>query len=104
MNEAVAHFDGKTLSYVYENGWEFTNFFHGTLRVSQMEKRGELRETIEFSKLSKDSYLLAWVDEEMGPITQLVDFATKVIWATVFYEGKMQIWPGKIIDFSPFEK
>jgi len=100
MDNAVDHFNGKKFSYVYDNGWEFTNFFQGNLRVSEMEKRGVLRETVEIASVGMDCFVIAWVDEEMGPITQYVDFSKKELLCTVFYEEKMQIWKGKVTEFE----
>ena len=100
MDDAIAHFDGKKFSYTFENGWAFTNHFRGSLRVSHMESRGELRETVAIRKLAPQRFLIGWVDEEMGPITQMVDFEINTIWVSVFYEDKSQIWSGVISDFS----
>jgi hypothetical protein len=64
-----------SLSYTYENnGWAFTNYFDGSIRITEMESRGTLREVVTIDELRDDIYLITWADEEMGPITQVVDF------------------------------
>lgn len=57
---AIDVFNGKTLSYAYSNGWSFTNFFEGNLRISHVEGRGELREMTVVTHAGKDKYLIAW--------------------------------------------
>ena len=47
MKDAISIFDQMSLSYTYENnGWSFTNFFDGYMRISEMESRGTLREIV----------------------------------------------------------
>ena len=100
MSDALSHFDKKSLSYTYENnGWEFTNYFQGNLRISEMESRGTLRENVAIEELRDGIYVIAWEDAEMGPITQIVDFPKELILAAVPWEGKVEIWPAKITAF-----
>jgi hypothetical protein len=100
MKNAISRFDKKTFSYTYSNnGWSFTNFFDGNLRISELEKRGTLRETVTVSEISQDIFVITWEDEEMGPITQVVDFKQNIIIAALKWEGEMEIWPGVITEF-----
>lgn len=99
-SSAIDVFDGKTFSYTYDNGWEFTNFFQGDLRISHMEDRGELREKVVVTHAGKDLYFIAWEDEFMGLITQVVDLGNQTLQAAVLLEGKVEIWGGKITSFG----
>jgi hypothetical protein len=100
MKNAISHFDKKSLTYTYSNnGWSFTNFFDGNLRISEMGERGTLRETVAVSEISQDIFVITWEDEEMGPITQVVDFKQNIIIAALKWEGEMEIWQGVITEF-----
>lgn len=98
--DALAVFDGMTLSYVYENDWAFTNVFEGATRITEVEGRGTLREHVEIRRVAADSYFIAWVDDEMGPITQLVDLAAKTLLVSVLMDGKTEIWRGTITAYE----
>lgn len=100
MTDALSRFDQMSLSYTYENnGWSFTNYFDGSIRISELESRGTLRETVTIEELRDDVYMIAWVDEEMGPISQVVDLSMQRILAAVPWEGSVEIWPAKISAF-----
>lgn len=101
MINAELHVDKKSLSYTYENkSWSFTNYFEGKTRISEMESLSPLQETVSIEELRDGVYVIAWEDEEMGPITQLVDFPTQRILAAVPWEGKVEIWSTKITAFA----
>ena len=101
MNDAISVFDQKSLSYTYENnGWSFTNYFDGHTRISEVEGRGTLHEIVAVTEAADGIYFLTWEDEEMGPLTQLIDLSNKRIFAAVPWEGKMEIWPGTITSFT----
>lgn len=85
--DAIADFDGKTISYTYENGWSFTNRFEGNVRHSSVP-RGELHEIVEATRLRDDLYLLTWIDDEMGLLAQIVDFETNTVLAAIPVEGE----------------
>lgn len=100
MKDAISIFDQKSLSYTYENnGWSFTNYFDGHTRISEMETRGTLRELVTVIEVSESVYFLTWEDEEMGALTQLIDLPKKRIYASVPWNGKMEIWPANITEF-----
>lgn len=99
MNDAISFFDQKSLSYVYENGWEFTNFFDGHTRITEVAARGVLHEPVKITRVGDDLFFVAWVDEEMGPISQVFDFKAGCMWASVPWEGDVQVWPAKITSF-----
>ncbi len=84
---AIAEFDGKTISYTYENGWSFTNTFDGHVRHSSVP-RGELREHVEMTRLRDGLYLASWIDDEMGLLAQIIDFETKTVLAAIPVEGE----------------
>lgn len=98
--DALGVFNRKTFSYVYENDWAFTNVFDGATRISEVEGRGTLREQVEIRAVAPETYFIAWIDEEMGPITQLVDLAAKTLLASVPIEGKLEVWKGRITAFE----
>ena len=101
MKDAISVFDQKLLSYTYENnGWSFTNYFDGHIRISEVENRGILREIVTVTETSEGIYFLTWEDEEMGSLTQLIDIPKKRIFAAVPWDGKMEIWPGVISSFA----
>lgn len=100
MNKAVEFFNKMSLSYTYDNnGWSFTNYFDGTTRISELEARGTLHETVAIEQLRENVYVIAWEDEEMGPMSQLVDMEQEIILAAIPWEGKVEIWPAKITSF-----
>jgi hypothetical protein len=46
-----------SLSYTYENnGWAFTNYFDGSIRITEMESRGTLREVVTIDELRDDIF------------------------------------------------
>lgn len=101
MNDAISVFDQMSLSYTYENnGWSFTNFFDGYIRISEVDGRGTLREVVNVIEVSNGIYFLTWEDEEMGALTQLINLPENRIFVAVPWEGKMEIWPAIITDFS----
>ena len=99
--DAVAEFDGKTISYTYDNGWSFTNRFEGHIRHSSVP-RGELAEHCQIVKLREELYLISWIDDEMGLLTQTIDFKAKVVLAAIPVEGKLEteILTGTLTDLG----
>jgi len=45
-------------------------------------------------------FIVAWRDEEMGPISQLIDMRKRELYASVLWEGEMQIWKAEITAFN----
>lgn len=82
-DDAIARFDGRTISYTYDNGWAFTNTFEGNLRITDTPRRGELREPVEIRELRPDVFLISWIDGEMGQIAQIVDLENGTLMATI---------------------
>ncbi len=99
-SDALHAFNGKTFSYVYENQWAFTNVFDGATRITEVEGRGTLREKVEVRAVAPNTYFIAWIDEEMGAITQLVDLAARTLLASVPVHGKLEVWKGTITAFG----
>lgn len=99
-SDAVDAFNGKTISYVYENEWAFTNVFDSATRITKVEGRGTLHEQVEIRIVAPDTYFIAWIDEEMGAITQLVDLAARTLLASVPVDGKLEVWKGTITAFG----
>lgn len=81
--DPLARFHEKTISYTYDNGWSFTNTFDGNIRISEVPGRGVLREQIEMAELRPNVYFASWIDDEMGPIAQVIDLETGTILAAI---------------------
>ncbi|MEM7274385.1 MAG: MoaF N-terminal domain-containing protein [Actinomycetota bacterium] len=71
--DPIDAFDGKTISYTYDNGWSFTNTFDGHTRISVVPRRGELREQVAMVELRPGLYFASWIDGEMGLLAQIID-------------------------------
>lgn len=100
MNDAISVFDKKSLSYTYNNnGHSDTNYFDGHTRITEVEGRGTLHETVIVTEVSDGMYFLTWEDVEMGALTQLIDLTNKQIFVAVPWEGKMEIWTATITGF-----
>ncbi len=101
MKNAIAKFDQKTFTYTYTNNdWSFTNYFEGDLRISEVGARGTLREKVKIVEYPDEVYVITWEYDEMGPITQVVDFKTNTLCCAIKWEGRMEIWPGVITEFK----
>lgn len=98
-NDAIADFDGRSISYTYTNGWSFTNTFDGNIRHSSVP-RGELREYTQMVKLREGLYFASWIDDEMGLLAQIIDFETGNVLAAVPHESepKTDILVGELAD------
>ncbi len=81
--DPIARFDGKTISYTYDNGWSFTNTFQGNIRVTDTPRRGELREPVQVRELRPDVFLVSWIDGEMGLLAQVIDLGNGTVIATI---------------------
>ena len=83
MTDPIVRFDGRTISYTYDNGWDFSNTFEGDVRVTQSPRRGELREPVQIRELRPDVFLVSWVDGEMGLLAQVIDLENRTVLATI---------------------
>ena len=97
--DPISVFDGKTISYTYDNGWSFSNTFDGHLRISQVP-RGELREYVEMIELRDGLFFASWIDDEMGLLAQIIDFETDTVLAAIPVddEPRTQILTGRLTD------
>lgn len=96
---AIDIFDGKTLSYTYDNGKQFTNTFEGNIRTSVV-KRGTLHEKVAAQHLGGDRYLMVWEDDNMGMVVQVIDLRARTVRAAVPIPGGPQIWTANITVFE----
>lgn len=87
--DAIDEFDGKTISYLYDNGWSFTNTFEGNVRHSSVP-RGELREEVQIVRLRDGLYFVSWIDDEMGLLAQIIDYEDGSVLAAVPVEGELR--------------
>ncbi len=83
QSDPIARFDGKTISYTYDNGWDFSNTFEGNIRVTVSPRRGELREPVQIRELRPDVFLISWIDAEMGLLAQIIDLPNGTIFASI---------------------
>ena len=83
QSDPIARFDGKTLSYTYDNGWDFSNSFEGNIRITMSPRRGELREPVQMRELRPDVFLVSWIDGEMGMLAQIIDLENGTVLATI---------------------
>ncbi len=83
QSDPIARFDGKTLSYTYDNGWDFSNSFEGNIRITMSPRRGELREPVQMRELRPDVFLVSWIDAEMGMLAQIIDLENGTVLATI---------------------
>ncbi|MDH3189881.1 MAG: hypothetical protein OEM39_04475 [Acidimicrobiia bacterium] len=97
--DPISVFDGKTISYTYDNGWSFTNTFDGHLRISHVP-RGELREHVDMIELRDGLFFASWIDDEMGLLAQIIDFETDTVLAAIPVddEPRTQILTGRLTD------
>lgn len=95
----ISTFDGKTISYTYDNGWSFTNTFDGHMRLSSVP-RGELSEHVEITRLRDGLFFVSWIDDEMGLLAQIIDFDNNTVIAAIPVEGqpKTQMLSGQLTD------
>lgn len=102
VTDPISAFDGKTISYTYDNGWSFTNRFEGHLRITEVPVRGVLREHVEVVLLRPDLYFVSWVDGEMGPIGQILDLQNRTVIAAIPGEDgtRTEILNGSITAFD----
>ena len=83
QSDPIARFDGKTISYTYDNGWDFSNSFEGNIRITMSPRRGELREPVQMRELRPDVFLVSWIDGEMGMLAQIIDLENGTVLATI---------------------
>lgn len=98
--EPIEHFDGKTISYTYDNGWSFTNTFDGHTRISEVPGRGELREYIQMVELRPGLFFASWIDDEMGLLSQIIDTETGAVLAAIPVDDPKgtEILSGRLTD------
>lgn len=98
-SNAVDVFDGKTLSYTYDNGKQFTNTFEGNIRTSVV-KRGTLHEKVIVQHLGDDRYFVVWEDANLGMLAQILDLRARTVRVAVPLSSGPQVWIGKITAFE----
>lgn len=96
--EALAVFDGKSLSYTYENGMEVTNTFDGADRKTFFGE--DLIEQVTVKNVAADTYYIIWEDAERGLATQTVNLDTKVVHTAITMDGTPMIFNGTITSFE----
>ncbi len=97
--EALAVFDGKTLSYTYDNGMAITNTFAGADRTTSFGGV-DLVEQVTVKNVADDTYYIVWEDAERGLSTQSISFATNDVHTAITMDGVIMIMSGSITDFA----
>ena len=101
--DPIVRFDGTTISYTYDNGWDFTNTFEGDVRVTMSPRRGELREPVQIRELRPEVFLVSWIDAEMGLLAQGIDLEERTVLAAIPSEaapGESEIIVASISSFD----
>jgi hypothetical protein len=100
--DPIASFDKKTISYTYDNEWSFTNTFESHTRISVVPRRGLLREHVEMRELRPGLFLASWIDNEMGPLAQIIDLENGTVLAAIPVDNDdgTQIIGGTITSFD----
>lgn len=93
--EALAVFDGKSLSYTYENGMSVTNVFQGADRHTAFGGV-DLIEQVTVKNVAEDVYYIVWEDAERGPASQVVNLATNSVTTAIAMDGVLMVLPGTI--------
>lgn len=96
---AIDVFDGKSLSYTYDNGKQFTNTFDGNIRTSVV-KRGTLHEKVIAQHLGDERYFMVWEDDNLGMLVQIIDLRARTVRVAVPIPGDPQVWTAKITAFE----
>lgn len=94
--EDDAFFEGRSLSYVYENGKTFSNEFRGDQRFTPTTRRGLLNEVVTIRALSGGRFFVSWVDTNMGHIAQVIDLASRTVHATMIRGPRTDVWRATI--------
>ncbi len=93
--ESLAVFDGKSLSYTYENGMSVTNVFQGADRHTEFGGV-DLIEKVTVKNVAPDTYYIVWEDAERGPASQTVNLATMTVNTAIAMDGVLMVLPGTI--------
>ncbi|MEM8922679.1 MAG: hypothetical protein AAGD35_04185 [Actinomycetota bacterium] len=97
--EALAVFDGKSLSYTYEGGMSVTNVFKGADR--ETEFGGEtLVEQVTVKNVAPNTYYIVWEDAVRGLATQTVNLDTNSVCTAITMDGNIAVMPGSITSFE----
>lgn len=97
--EALAVFDGKSLSYTYEGGMAVTNVFEGADRKTEFG--GDLLvEQVTVKNVAPDTYYIVWEDAERGLATQTVNLSTHSVVTAITMDGQIMVMPGSITSFE----
>ncbi|MEM8707523.1 MAG: hypothetical protein AAGE98_13755 [Actinomycetota bacterium] len=97
--EALAVFDGKSLSYTYDNGMAITNRFDGADRHTEFGGQ-MLVEVVTVKNVAPHTYYVIWEDAERGLATQSVNLETKQVCTAITMDGQIAIMTGTVTDLS----
>ena len=98
--EALAVFDGHSLSYTYDMGLEVTNVFNGADR-STMFHGQELIEQVAVKNVAPNTYYVIWEDAERGLGAMTINLDTKAVCTAITMDGEIAVMPGTITAFEP---
>ncbi len=97
--EALAVFDGHSLSYTYDSGLAVTNIFHGADRHTEFGGE-ELIEQVTVKNVAPDTYYVIWKDAERGLGAMTINLETKAVCTAITMDGEIAVMPGTITAFE----
>lgn len=97
--EALAVFDGNTLSYTYDMGLAVTNVFKVADRHTEFHGE-QLVEKVTVKNVAPDTYFVIWEDAERGLGAMTINLATETVVTTITMDGEIAVLPGVITSFG----
>lgn len=97
--EALAVFDGRSLSYTYDAGLAVTNVFKGADRHTEFGGEN-LIEQVTVKHVAPDTYFIVWNDAQRGIASMTVNLEAKTVCTAITMEGQIAVMPGIITAFE----
>lgn len=97
--EALAVFDGKSLSYTYDNGMSITNVFDGADRSTEFGGQN-LVEVVTVKNVAPDTYYVIWEDAERGLATQTLNLDSGTVHTAITMDGQITVMSGTITSLA----
>lgn len=97
--EALAVFDGHSLSYTYDAGLAVTNVFKGVDRHTEFGGE-ELIEQVTVKNVAPNTYFMVWEDAVRGIGSMTINLETKAVCTAITMDGQIAVMPGTITAFG----
>lgn len=98
--QALAVFDGQSLSYTYDSGLAVTNVFDGADRRTVFHGE-ELIERVTVKNVAPNTYYFVWEDAIRGLGAMTANLDEGVVHTAITMEGEIVVMSGKITAFGP---